>query len=246
MATRLFLLATLLLANLAWADPATQIWVLGAEDSWPPYSDKQGEGISTNIINAALAKQGVKTEIHVRPYARVLQEVKSGILDGGYNVTRQEKTEKDFIFGQEPILKAKAYWYVPANSTLKFETINQVPDSLRVGGIIDYEYGDVYEHQRNRFKEVRVPRQSQLIKMLKTGRIDAAIMFEEEANQALREMNLPHDAVRKIMFNHTSDIYVAFSRKKDTSRKYAEILDKGLRLLKASGEYDQLFKLPEP
>jgi len=166
-------------------------------------------------------------------------------LDGGYNVTRQENTEKDFIFGQEPLLRAKAYWYVPANSTLEFKSIDKVPDLLRIGGIIDYEYGDAYERQRNRFKEIRVPRQSQLIKMLKTGRIDAAIMFEEEANQALREMNLPGDAVRKIMFNHTSDIYVAFSRKKETSQKNAEILDKGLRLLRASGEYDQLFKLPD-
>ena len=244
MSTRLLPLLILLLANLAWTEPSLQVWVLGAEDSWQPYSDKQGLGISTNVITAALAKKGVKTEIHVRPYARVLQEIKSGTLDGGYNVTRQENTEKDFIFGQEPILQAKAYWYVPANSTLNFHSIRQVPNLLKVGGIIDYEYGDVYEKQRNRFKEVRVPRQSQLIKMLKAGRIDAAIMFEEEANQALRELDLPADTVRKIMFNHTSDIYVAFSRKKNTSRKNAEILDDGIRLLKTSGEYDKLVALP--
>ena len=240
MATRLLFSIILLLTNPAWADPSPQVWELAAEDSWQPYTDKQGLGISTNIINAALAKEGVKTEIHVRPYARVLQEIKSGIWDGGYNVTRQENTEKDFIFGQEPILQANAYWYISADSTLNFTAINQVPDLLRVGGIIDYEYGDVYEHQRHRFREIRVPRQSQLIKMLKTGRIDAAIMFEEEAKQALLEMDLPADSVRKIMFNHTSDIYVAFSRKKEGSIKNAETLDKGLRLLRASGEYDKL------
>ncbi|RYY75604.1 MAG: transporter substrate-binding domain-containing protein [Gammaproteobacteria bacterium] len=244
MAIRLFSFLVLFMTNLAWAEAATEALVLGAEDSWSPYSDKHGLGISTNIINAAFAKEGIKTEIHVRPYARVLQEVKSGTLDGGYNVTRQENTESDFIFGHEPILQAKAYWYVYSHSALNFQSIKQVPDLLRVGGIIDYEYGDIYEQQRGRFKEVRVPRQSQLIKMLKTGRIDAAIMFEEEANQTLREMDLPKDALRKILFNHTSDIYVAFSRKKEASHKNAATLDKGLRALKASGEYEKLFILP--
>jgi polar amino acid transport system substrate-binding protein len=59
-------------------------------------------------------------------------------------------------------------------------------------------------------------------------------------------MGLPNKAVRKLMFNHTSDIYVAFSRKKDESKRNSELLDKGLILLKASGEYDKLFKLPPP
>ncbi|MET0357228.1 MAG: transporter substrate-binding domain-containing protein [Cellvibrio sp.] len=242
----LFTVGIFLLASCSFAKTPPTTLVLGAEDSWPPYCDKQGAGISTNIIKAAFAKEGIQTEIRVRPYARVLQEVKSGTLDAGYNVTRQENTEQDFIFGLEPILQAKAYWYVTSKSTLGFNRINQVPTMLRVGGIIDYEYGDVYEQHRKRFKETRVPRQSQLIKMLHTGRIDAAIMFEEEANQALRDMNLPDDSIRKLMFNHTSDIYVAFSRKKENSRKNAAALDKGIRLLKASGEYDKLFKLPMP
>ncbi|RYY02952.1 MAG: transporter substrate-binding domain-containing protein [Gammaproteobacteria bacterium] len=246
MAKSLFLLLILFFTTTVFAQSPPQLLILGAEDSWPPYTDKQGEGISTNIIRAAFAKEGIQTEIHVRPYARVLQEIKAGVLDGGYNVTRQQNTEAEFIFGHEPILRAKAYWYVSARSPITFSAISQVPDGLRVGGIIDYEYGDIYEQQRKRFREVRVPRQSQLLKMLEAGRIDAAVMFEEEANQALREMRLPANAVRKVMYNHTSDIYVAFSRKKEESAKNAVALDKGLKLLKTSGEYEKLFKLPPP
>ena len=246
MRKHILLACVLCFATLTHAQSPRPTLQLGAEDSWPPYSDRRGEGISTNIVRAAFAKEGIQTEVHVRPYARVLQEVRSGVLDAGYNVTRQENTEKDFIFGKEPILQAKAYWYVSANSAATFNTINQIPSEFRVGGIIDYEYGDKYEQYRYRFKEIRVPRQSQLLKMLQAGRIDAAVMFEEEANQALREMGLPNKAVRKLMFNHTSDIYVAFSRKKDESKRNSELLDKGLILLKASGEYDKLFKLPPP
>lgn len=230
------------IASPSFAQAARTHLILGAEDSWPPYSDRHGQGIATNIINAAFKKVGVSTEIQVRAYARVLQDVRAGLLDAGYNVTRQKNTEQDFIFGSQPILKANAYWYFPNTKSPPFKSLNDIPDSYRVGGIIDYEYGDDYEQQRHRFKEVRVPRQAQLIKMLQQGRIDAAVMFEEEAKQALKDMNLPPEAIKKGMLNHTSDIYLAFSRKKPESLANAQKFDRGLRLLKETGEYAQLLK----
>lgn len=214
--------------------------ILGAEDSWPPYSDKSGQGISTNIVKAAFAKAGLETQVVVRPYARVLQDVKAGALDAGYNVTRQQNTELEFIFGKEPILQASAYWYFRTNTTPPATTTKNLPDGYRVGAIIDYEYGDIYEAERRRFKEVRVPRQAQLIKMLKQGRIDAALMFEEEANQTLKEMGLSNTAIQKGMFNHTSDIYLAFSRKRPHSQELAQKFDQGIKKLKETGEYKRL------
>lgn len=214
--------------------------ILGAEDSWPPYSDKLGQGISTNIVKAAFAKVGLDVHVVVRPYARVLQDVKAGAIDGGYNVTRQQNTELEFVFGKEPILQASAYWYFRPNAALPINTPKKLPDGFRVGAIIDYEYGDIYEIERRRFKEVRVPRQVQLIKMLQQGRIDAALMFEEEANQTLKEMGLSNTAVQKGMFNHTSDIYLAFSRKKTHSQELAQKFDQGIKKLKETGEYERL------
>ena len=110
----------------------------------------------------------------------------------------------------------------------------------KVGVIIDYEYGDIFEEERHRFTEVRVPSQAQLIKMLQQGRIDAALMFEEEANQTLKEMGLSNTAIQKGMFNHTSDIYLAFSRKKPYSQELARKFDQGIKTLKETGEYEQL------
>lgn len=233
----LILLFSLPFASLSYGQ--TQL-VLGAEDSWPPYSDKNGQGISTNIINAAFLKVGIKPKIQVRNYARVLQDVKAGILDGGYNVTRQHNTEQDFIFGREPILQAKAYWYFPVTNKVSFKSVDKVPDKFRVGCIIDYEYGDVYEQERHRFREVKVPRQAQLIRMLQQGRIDAALMFEEEAHQTLMEMGLADTAIQKGMYNHTSDIYLAFSRKNAHSVEHAKLFDQGIKKLKETGEYGQL------
>lgn len=213
---------------------------LGAENSWPPYSDTQGQGISTNLIKAAFAKTGLTPTFKVLPYARVLHDLESGKIDGGYNVTRQSTTKDKYIFGQVPLLHVEAYWFFIPGMHPTIKSIADIPDRFRVGVIRDYEYGDIYENHRRRFTEVQVSQQSQIIRMLKQGRIDAAVMFDHEAEFALKEMKLDAVIFDKRFLNHSGDVYVAFSHKSPRARWLAEQLDKGLNELKQTGEYDQL------
>lgn len=213
---------------------------LGAEDSWPPYSDEQGQGISTNLIKAAFAKSGLSPSFQVLPYARVLHDLESGKIDGGYNVTRQASTEDKYLFGEEPLLTVEAYWFFRPDTFTSIKRIEDIPPTFRVGVIRDYEYGDIYEHHRHRFTEVRVTQQSQIIRMLKQGRIDAAVMFDQEAKHAIKRLQWKEDIFDKRFLNHRGDVYLAFSHKSPRARWLAQQLDKGLQELKATGEYDQL------
>lgn len=219
---------------------------LGAEDSWPPYSNAQGQGISTNLIKAAFAKTGLTPTFQVLPYARVLHDLQSGKIDGGYNVTLQSTTKEKYIFGSVPLLTAKSYWFFIPGTHPKIKSIKDMPDNFRVGVIRDYEYGDIYENHRHRFMEMQVSQQSQIIRMLKQGRIDAAVMFEREAEFALKEMKLDAAIFDKRFLNHHGDVYVAFSHKSPRARWLAKQLDKGLNELKQTGEYDQLAGIINP
>jgi polar amino acid transport system substrate-binding protein len=58
---------------------------LAAENSWPPYSDKNGSGISKEIIQAAYNSVNVTVEFIVVPYARALKMAKLGQVDGAFN-----------------------------------------------------------------------------------------------------------------------------------------------------------------
>lgn len=213
---------------------------LGAEDSWPPYSDAQGQGISTQLIKAAFAKTGLTPTFQVLPYARVLHDLASGKIDGGYNVTRQVTTDDKYIFGTVPLITVKAYWFFLPGTHSKIQSLADIPNKFRVGVIRDYEYGDEYEQQRYRFKETQVSQQSQLIRMLNQGRIDAALMFEQEAEFALRQMKIKSTVFDKRFLNHQGDVYVAFSHKSPKARWLAQQLDKGLLAIKETGEYDRI------
>jgi polar amino acid transport system substrate-binding protein len=213
---------------------------LGAEDSWPPYSDAQGQGISTDLVKAAFAKTGLAPTFIVLPYARVLHDLRSGKIDGGYNVTLQTTTKEKYVFGQIPLLTVESYWFFIPGTHPTIKSITDIPDNFRVGIIRDYEYGDAYEHHRHRFAEVQVSQQSQIIRMLKQGRIDAVVMYDREAEYALKEMNLDAAIFDKRFLNHQGNVYVAFSQKTQKAKWLAEQLDKGLLMMKESGEYDRI------
>lgn len=226
--------------GIAHAEPSSKEIRLVAEDSWPPYSDKNAQGLSTALVSAAYHISGNNVVLDVMPYARVVRSVRAGLSDGGYNITRQSSTEDLFLFGSEVLLTANAFFYFKAGSGANYKSYNDIPNGSRVGLVIGYDYGDIYQVHAHRFTEVRVTKQRHIIKMLKAGRIDAAIMFDEVAAYNLRDLNISVGAIDKGFMNHTSDIYVGFSLKRSASARNAELLDEGLRLLRKSGEYDRL------
>lgn len=236
----LFLCATMTLV--ARADDNAAPIVLGVENSWPPYADAMGQGISTDIVRAAFAAVNQPVEIRVRPYARVLREVSAGLLSGGYNVTRQSTTEQRFVFGKSPLLMASASVYYAPDHVADYQSHSQWPDNLRIGVIIGYEYGDAYERHRHRFKEYRVNHQQQLVRMLLAGRIDIAILFDRVAQYTLAEMGLSEDQLVRGMDNHFSDIYVVFSREDPNALRNADLLDAGLKRIKDQGAYADIIQ----
>ncbi|MBB1487853.1 substrate-binding periplasmic protein [Oceanospirillum sediminis] len=213
---------------------------LSVENSWPPYADKQGNGLSTSLVIAAFNAVGIKPIISVKPYARVLYDLQFGNTDGGYNVTRQQSTEERFHFGTQYLLKAPASFYYSDPEFSQANSLSDLPDNSRIGLIIDYEYGDTYEAHRHRFSEIRVPTQVQLIRMLMADRIDGAIMFDRVANYTQEQIRQERPALYKGFQNHVSDIYVAFSRSSPSSGQLAEALDRGLSLIRDNGQYRRI------
>jgi polar amino acid transport system substrate-binding protein len=78
--------------------------------------------------------------------------------------------------------------------------------------------------------------------MLRLGRIDGAIMFDAVAKYTLKSMDLAEASLQKGPLNHTSHIYVAFSRSHNKAQYFADKLDQGLTNLKESGQYQQLLQ----
>ena len=208
-------------------------FTFAAEDSWPPFAKADGSGLSRDIIERALSYSNSTASFITVPYARALKMAENGQVDGAYNVTKQANTSEKFIFGEEPLFQAPASFYYPLGSQQNYTGVDQMPNGIGIAVINGYEYGDLFEKHRQRFKEIRVTSQRQIINLLVENKIHLAIMFDDVASYTLNEMGLKASAIRKGHLNHVSDIYVAFSPKAENIEQKIKMFDAGLRQIKA-------------
>lgn len=214
---------------------------LAAEDSWPPFADQLGQGISHRIIKAAFLPSGIEVKSLVLPYTRALMMAEKGSVDGVFNVTREASTEQRFIFGKIPLFVATASFYQKNQKPLNAINKWALPKGTVIGVIKSYEYGDEFSQlvQQQQLNIVTVATQHQLINLLLIGRIDTALMFDLVAKENLQKMGVDHD-ITPVFTNHSSDIYLAFSKQNPQAQNLAKQLDEGLSLLKITGQYDTL------
>ncbi|PIK14745.1 transporter substrate-binding domain-containing protein [Halobacteriovorax sp. JY17] len=208
---------------------------IGVENSWPPYADENGEGISSNIVIEAFKEVGVKVKLHIFPYTRIMEMTKRGELDGCYNVTRDKSTNTNFIFGKEPILRTTASYYQPVNTPYKKELIAGDKIALMRG----YQYGDEFEKNKDSYIETRVNTQEQILKLLERNRVNVAILADGSANFHIKRLNL-ENVIKKGAVHFNLEVFLAFSKESKNSKKLAALLDKGISKLKKKGVYEDL------
>lgn len=211
---------------------------LAAEDSWPPFADAAGEGLSHRLIAKAFALENIAFDTLVVPYNRGLILTEQGKVNAVFNVAMQHNTRERFLFGEEPLFVATASFYQLSRKAPLAADKWSLPKGTRVGIVRGYEYGDEFEKLPNMVLKI-VDNQYQLINLLLTDKVDAVVMYDRVAAQFLGTMGVQGE-VRAVIANHSSELFLAFDRKNPSSPALAGALDKGLRQLKASGEYHSL------
>lgn len=212
---------------------------IAAEDNWPPFSDQQGRGLSETLVKAAFATQGYQISTVALPYARALRMTRLGTTDACWNVTRQQNTERDFILHKIPLFTANSSFYY-YRQPKPYLSAAQIPDGAVVGVILGYEYGDLYELHKHRFRLVEVSTHAQLIALLDSDKLDLAIFFDEVLGYYLQREGMKAEHIQRGELNYSSEIYLAFNKNNPQSSERAAALDSGILQLKKSGQYQKL------
>ncbi|ACA87772.1 substrate-binding periplasmic protein [Shewanella woodyi] len=237
--TRLTLLfITSLLCSFATADESLKTVKLAAEDNWAPFAKASGTGVSHSLINQAFSTVGVEVDSIVVPYSRAVVMAKEGLVDGVFNLVKEQSTESEFIFGKQPLFSATASFYHKVSTPVKAKDKWQLPPNTKVGIIRGYEYGDELKQLPN-IRLITLSNHNQLINLLLLDRIDVAIMYDLVAKQYISQMGVSQE-IEQIFTNHTGQVYLAFSKLNPHASKLAELLDRGLTTLKDDGSYQEI------
>ncbi|MGX9462482.1 substrate-binding periplasmic protein [Shewanella sp. A14] len=214
---------------------------LAAEDSWPPFADEVGNGISHKLIHQAFKQVGVNVSTIVVPYSRGLIMAERGSVDGVFNVTREQSTIDRFVFGNEPLFSVTASFFFTKEHPTLANNKWQIPTRSIIGIVSGYEYGDEFNAlvEQRKLHVIKVNSQRQLINLLLVGRIDTAIMYDLVADVYIKQMGV-NDEINAQFNNHKSEIFVAFSKHNPQATHLSKLLDKGLLTLQKQGKYQQL------
>lgn len=215
-------------------------------DSWPPYNDEPGSvtpGYMIEIAKAIFASQGHDIDYQLMPWARCLEAVRKGNVDAVVGTDPSESP--DFVYPGEAFGVHQNGFYVKKGTAWSYAGVDSLKQ-VRLGIVGGYGYFPALDKyiEENEGKKIFVATGDaalpQLLKMLKTGRLDVVIENVNVMTQALQDNQLADHIVNAGLAEVKVNVFMAFSPAKESSKEYSRIFDEGLIQLRDSGKLQEI------
>lgn len=226
---------------LSGAAAAKNVIKLGSGE-WAPYQGKDlpHRGFASRIVTKAFEKVGVKVEYGYYPWARSLEFARDGTVNGTFLWSHKKEREKDFWYSDEVIAVNYVFFHMKSQkfSWQKVEDLK----GYRIGTTEKYTYGESFDNavKAGILKVSTVPKDELNFKKLFAGRIQV-FPNEMDAGYKLIKKHFSAEDARKFT-HHDQPVrraphYILFSKKDPKNKEYRDLFNKGLKQLRASGEF---------
>lgn len=241
--TALALLACLWPARPA---PAKSHALMVVYTEWFPYTYSENgtaRGFEIEVLREVLASMGRSAEFVEYPWKRCLASLAEGQADALVSLLKTPEREAFTIFPAEHISVSRTVFFTAAPPTGKPAAYNGTLEGLkglRIGVIMDFSYGEAFDHADFLDKEPAVD-VGILIKRVVNGRNDVAA-----ENEAVAKASAARLGVReRLRFLdppiHTQKLYVGFSRTRGLERLAADFSG-ALAAFKATPRYRDILR----
>ena len=223
-----------------WADP-----VRISTGEWPPLIDSSapGDGPLARVVREAFAQQGIEVEFVFLPWRRALWEVESGAVPLSMAWRHTPARDARFLFSSENVYQGENLFFYNRLSRFDWKSLDDLA-RYRLGGVRGYAYSDAFDEaaRSGKLNVFRVNDEKSLIAMLLAGRIDAFpadrqvgrnLIYQYAGDKADQIGVHPLPLTRK-------PLYLVGSRT-DAAQQLMSRFDEGLRQLKASGRFREIY-----
>lgn len=179
-------LLTLTLALLCGTAYAGRVVNLASTD-YPPYFSPQlpGDGVVAAITRAALAKHGHTLQLHYRPWARLMAEVKAGQFDGVMAVW-YEPARAEYLHYSLPLVNTVMGFYGRVDKPLPTLPLTELRTRV-VGTVRGYKNPDVFD--RAGLKQELAADDLTNLRKLAAGRLDLVLVDKVLAQHLLGHLS---------------------------------------------------------
>lgn len=211
---------------------------------WAPYtSEKNPKGkLAEVLVREALELEGHQVKLSYYPWKRSYELVKNGEADGTFPWYSNDERKVEFHMNEEPLMHDKAAFFHLKTTAFEWAEFSDLK-KYRVGGTIGYSHVKQLEDQGVTVSAV-ANEETNFKKML-AGRIDA---YPASIVVGYEMINRLFSADKAALFTFhpkllTEDaMFGLFSKHSAKGKEYSEALSRGLKKLRASGRYDEIYE----
>lgn len=221
-----------------------------ATEEYPPYTSEvlNHFGIDAHIVTEAFKTQGITTEYSFFPGARSYKLARTGQYDATLPWAKRAGREADFYYSDPVIDVDNEHLFFRKEKALDWDP--QAPDyqvlqGKRFGAIISYNYGKLFQDAESDgvVSVSRVSELKQAFSMLLRKRVDVVISKERVArhvlNSSFSREEIAEFASLPEQFKPVSFDYLLISKKGVHGVGLLRAVNRGLKILKDSGKYEQ-------
>jgi polar amino acid transport system substrate-binding protein len=226
------------------ADAGLDLHLVTGPD-FKPFTDPglPGGGMHVDIVKAAFAKVGRGVTVSFEPWARGYSDAQQLRFDGTFPYARTDERARDFLYSD--LLYANiSRPYVLAGASWKAIDLKDLAGKIMcnpVGYVVQMPIQDMVASGAIRVE--RPTSMPQCFKMLKAGRVDFVDCVDTQAKAAALEIFGASDAVKPLaaVLGAGGEFFIISRQHPDHERILADF-NRGLAMLRASGEYDAIVK----
>ena len=237
-----FLLVLLLILAYRGAGAATV--VLAAANTQPTafLVDGKPTGVLVDLVSEAFRRAGHSVTIKLMPWARCLEEARTGEIDGIFSSFRLAERERFLAFPKEALSAQEIVFFARKDSPVKFDGDFGALRDVRIGIILATSYGKKFDAAIGDGSLRRIDQANSIesnLRKLTLGRIDLMPSFRDVAVAEAKRLGVFAQIRELSPAIEAVPTYLAFTRVRDMG-ELAEAFDKSIIAMRHDGSYERI------
>ncbi len=209
---------------------------------WAPYtSSKAGEGkVAETVVIEAFKQEGIDVKLEHYPWKRSYTMVVQGEAEGTFPWYSNEEHRAETIESKEVLIKAEEVFFYQKSHPFDWSTFEDLK-KYSIGGTIGYSHVALLKSHGINVDAVATDELN--FKKLEAGRIDLFPASKLVGLTLVKSMF--GDKASEITYHpkplSEGEAFILFSKKTGNGQRLSDTFDKGLKKLKESGRYKQIF-----
>lgn len=222
---------------------AAEPLIIGMDNSYPPYmqgNSNIAEGLYPDLIQAVFKRMGMDVNVKALPWKRAVSGIDKGEIGLGGLYKNDERLKKyDF---SDAIYEETLVIYFNKQKPFRFESLKDL-DGHVIGINSGWSYGGDFDKARadGKFKVKELKTNTQNLKMLAAGRVDAVIIDSLSSDLIVRENKLGQTVDKLPTSVTVNGAFIAFhknARMQPLLKRFNETLSE----MKTDGGYQNIIE----